>query len=185
MVGVLEQLGYELTPPNAVQRLTQKVAASRPGAWAAQRVLYPLDKVLFRSTGGRSTVASLTAGLPVIMLTTTGAKSGEPRTMPLVGTPYGDDIAIIGSNYGQERTPGWVYNLESDPVAVVRVSRRCSRRDRPTARRGRIRPGVRGGRADLRGLRLLPSTRRPPPDQGLRTRSSRLGVELTAIGRVA
>ena len=119
MVGVLEQLGYELRPPNAVQRLTQKVAASRPGAWTAQRVLYPLDKVVFRSTKGRATVASLTAGLPVIMLTTTGAKSGEQRTMPLVGTPYGDDIAIIGSNYGQERTPGWVYNLEADPGAVV------------------------------------------------------------------
>lgn len=119
MVGVLEQLGYELGPPNAAQRLTQKVAASRPGAWTTQRVLYPLDKVVFRSTKGRATVASLTAGLPVIMLTTTGAKSGEQRTMPLVGTPYGDDIAIIGSNYGQERTPGWVYNLEADPVAAV------------------------------------------------------------------
>jgi deazaflavin-dependent oxidoreductase (nitroreductase family) len=119
MVGVLEQLGYELRPPNAAQRLTQKVTASRPGAWTAQRVLYPFDKVVFRSTKGRATVASLTAGLPVIMLTTTGAKSGEQRTMPLVGTPYGDDIAIIGSNYGQERTPGWVYNLEADPAATV------------------------------------------------------------------
>ncbi len=119
MVGVLEQLGYELRPPNAAQRITQKVAASRAGAWTAQRILYPLDKVVFRSTNGRATVASLTAGLPVIMLTTTGAKSGEERTMPLVGTPYGDDLAIIGSNYGQERTPGWVYNLEADPTATV------------------------------------------------------------------
>ena len=119
MVGVLEQLGYELRPPNAVQRLTQKVAASRPGAWTAQRVLYPLDKVVFRSTNGRATVASLTAGLPVIMLTTTGAKSGEQRTMPLLGTQYGDDISIIGSNYVQERTPVCEYNLEHDPGAVV------------------------------------------------------------------
>jgi len=118
-MGVLEQLGYEVRPPNAAQRLTQKVAASRPGAWTAQRVLYPLDKVVFRSTKGRVTVASLTAGLPVIMLTTTGAKSGEARTMPLVGTPYGDGVAIIGSNYGQERTPGWVYNLQADPAATV------------------------------------------------------------------
>ena len=53
------------------------------------------------------------------MLTTTGAKSGQARTMPLVGTPFGTEIAIIGSNYGQERTPGWVYNLEADPSATV------------------------------------------------------------------
>jgi deazaflavin-dependent oxidoreductase (nitroreductase family) len=118
-VGVLDQLGYELETSNAAQRLTQKVAASRPGAWTAQRVLYPLDKLVFRASKGRATVASLTAGLPVIMLTTTGAKSGEQRTMPLVGTPFGDDIAVIGSNYGQERTPGWVYNLEANPAARV------------------------------------------------------------------
>lgn len=118
-MGVLDQLGYELEPSNAAQRLTQKVASSRPGAWTAQRVLYPIDKVLFKVSSGRLTAASLTAGLPVIMLTTTGAKSAQPRTMPLVGTPFGDDIAIIGSNYGQERTPGWVYNLEADPRATI------------------------------------------------------------------
>lgn len=119
MVGVLEQLGYELRPPNAAQRLTQRVAASRPGAWTLQRILYPLDKVVFKSTNGRSSLSSVTAGLPVVMLTTTGAKSGEQRTMPLVATPYGDDIAIIGSNYGQQRTPGWVYNVAASPSATV------------------------------------------------------------------
>jgi deazaflavin-dependent oxidoreductase (nitroreductase family) len=81
--------------------------------------LYPIDKLVFKISKGRRTAASLTAGLPVIMLTTTGAKSGQPRTMPLVGTPFGGDIAIIGSNYGQERTPGWVYNLEASPSATV------------------------------------------------------------------
>jgi deazaflavin-dependent oxidoreductase (nitroreductase family) len=55
----------------------------------------------------------------VIMLTTTGAKSGEPRSMPLVGIPLDDELAIIGSNYGQAHTPGWVYNLEADPSATV------------------------------------------------------------------
>lgn len=118
-MGVLDQLGYELRPPNSLQRVTQRVAASRPGAWTLQRVLYPIDKVVFRVSKGRATAASVTAGLPVIMLTTTGAKTGQRRTMPLVGTPFGADIAIIGSNYGQERTPGWVYNLRADPSATV------------------------------------------------------------------
>jgi deazaflavin-dependent oxidoreductase (nitroreductase family) len=118
-MGVLDELDYELTPPNATQRVIQKLASSGPGAWTAQRVLYPIDKAVFKISKGRLTAASLTAGLPVIMLTTTGAKSGQLRTMPLVGTPFGSDVAIIGSNYGQERTPGWVYNLEANPSATL------------------------------------------------------------------
>ena len=118
-MGVLDELGYVLKPANAAQRLTQRIAASGPGAWLFQRTLYPVDKVLYARTDGRLTVPGLMAGLPVIMLTTTGAKSGEPRSMPLVGIPLGDDLAVIGSNYGQQRTPGWVYNLEADPTATV------------------------------------------------------------------
>ncbi len=118
-MGVLDELDYELKPANAAQRVTQRIAASAPGAWVFQRTLYPVDKVLYERTDGRLTVPGLMAGLPVIMLTTTGAKSGEPRTMPLVGIPLDDDLAVIGSNYGQQRTPGWVYNLEADPAATV------------------------------------------------------------------
>ena len=113
-MGVLDELDYVLKPANAAQRVTQRTAASGPGAWVFQRTLYPVDKVLYKRTDGRLTVPGLMAGLPVIMLTTTGAKSGEPRSMPL-----GDDLAVIGSNYGQQRTPGWVYNLETDPAATV------------------------------------------------------------------
>ncbi len=118
-MGVLEALGYDVKAPNGAQRVMQRVASSRPGAWVFQRTLYPFDKALFRMTGGRVTVPSIVAGLPVIMLTTTGAKSGQPRTMPLLGVPIGGDLAVIGSNYGQRRTPGWVYNLEADPSATV------------------------------------------------------------------
>ena len=53
------------------------------------------------------------------MLTTTGAKTGQDRTMPLVGIPLDDDIAVIGSNYGQKSTPGWVYNLRATHQAAV------------------------------------------------------------------
>ena len=83
------------------------------------KTLYQQDKILFRATGGRLTVPSVLAGLPVVMVTTTGAKTGHTRTMPLLGIPDGEDLAVIGSNYGQKSTPGWVYNLEADPSAVV------------------------------------------------------------------
>jgi deazaflavin-dependent oxidoreductase (nitroreductase family) len=104
---------------NAIQRFVQQIAASGPGAWVFQRTLYPVDRVLFRLTNGRVTVPGLLAGLPVLMLTTTGARSGKDRTMPLVGIPIDDDIAVIGSNFGQESTPGWVYNLRATPTATV------------------------------------------------------------------
>jgi deazaflavin-dependent oxidoreductase (nitroreductase family) len=121
-MGVLSQLGYTTKPANVVQRGVQKLAASRPGAWAFQRTLYAIDRPLFRASNGRWSGPGILAGVPVIMLTTTGAKTGLPRSMPLVGIPLGDDrddLALIGSNYGQQHTPGWVYNLEADPHATV------------------------------------------------------------------
>lgn len=118
-MGVLKELDYEIVSANAIQKVTQRVASSRPGAWVFQRTLYPLDKVLYNATKGRLTVPGLMAGLPVIMLTTTGAKSGQQRTMPLLGIPLGEDMAVIGSNYGQKSTPGWVYNLRSNPEATL------------------------------------------------------------------
>ena len=98
----------------------QLVGATRPAAWVFQRTLYPVDRLLFRRTEGRITVPGIVTGLPVVLLTTTGARSGQPRTMPLVRVPMGDELALIGSNYGQERTPGWVFNLEADPNGTLR-----------------------------------------------------------------
>lgn len=118
--GTAEMLGLTLPEANAAQRSIQKIASSGPGSWVFQRTLYPFDKLLFSRTNGKVTVPGILAGLPVIMLTTTGAKSGQERTMPLVGVPLeSGGVAVIGSNYGQERTPGWVYNLEANPAARV------------------------------------------------------------------
>ncbi len=118
-MGLQTELGYESRPATGVQRAMQRLASSRAGSWTFSRVLHPIDRLVFRRTNGRATVAGLVAGLPVVLLSTTGAKSGLTRTMPLLGVPVGDDIAVIGSNYGQHATPGWVYNLEADPRAVV------------------------------------------------------------------
>jgi deazaflavin-dependent oxidoreductase (nitroreductase family) len=118
-MGFADAVGYEVRPVNAAQRLAQKGAATRPGAWLFSKVLHHADRRLFALTKGRLTVPGLVAGLPILMITTTGAKSGEARTMPLMGIPVGDDLAVIGTNFGQSNTPGWVYNLEADPVGQV------------------------------------------------------------------
>lgn len=118
-MGVMGELGYEHGESNAVQRALQQVVASRPGAWLFSTFMHLVDKPLFRISDGRHTLPSLLAGLPVVMLTTTGRRSGEPRTMPLLAFPSGKDLAVIGSNFGQSSTPGWVHNLEAEPSATV------------------------------------------------------------------
>src|SRR6478735_4971704 len=53
------------------------------------------------------------------VVTTTGRRSGRPRPAQLIGIPVHDDLALIGSNFGQRHTPTWVLNLEADPRATV------------------------------------------------------------------
>lgn len=128
---ILADLGYVYQTPNGFQRSMQKVASSKPGSAFFSRVLPKLDSAVLKASKGKATMVSFFAGVPVLWLTTTGAKSGEERTAPLLGIPYGDDVALIGSNWGGQKTPGWVLNLEAHPQAVVGY------RDRSVAARAR------------------------------------------------
>lgn len=97
-----------------------RVGSTRPGSWVFSRVLPPVDRALHRRSDGRLTVPGVLAGLPVVLLTTTGARTGLPRSSPLAAVPAGDDLAVIGTNFAQRSTPGWVANLEADPRAELR-----------------------------------------------------------------
>ena len=85
------------------------------------------DKLLQRLTRGRLTVLDV-AGLPNIMLTAIGRKSGKPRDTPLLCVPDGDDILIAGSNFGGTFEPIWVKNIESNPEVTVRFDEETSAR---------------------------------------------------------
>ena len=61
------------------------------------------------------------AGRPVLLLTTTGAKSGQPRLAPLVYTRDGDQYVILGSKGGAPTHPAWYHNLLANPVVTVEV----------------------------------------------------------------
>jgi deazaflavin-dependent oxidoreductase (nitroreductase family) len=106
---------------NPVQRALRRFASSGPGSWLFARILHHIDRPVHRLTGGRHTFASLVSGLPVVMLTTTGARSGRPRSVPVLGLPTGDGLAVIASNYGQRRHPAWYHNLRSNPEGHVSV----------------------------------------------------------------
>jgi deazaflavin-dependent oxidoreductase (nitroreductase family) len=112
------------------QSLVQKFAVTRVGAWFFAQTARPADTLVYKLSGGRTTLASIVSGIPVVILTTTGARSGLPRTSPVlfVADPTGRDrFAVIASNLGQPHRPAWYYNLKANPRAV------CSRAGRSRA----------------------------------------------------
>lgn len=118
-MGTVQALDYRIARPNILQSVIRRIAASRPGSWLFYRSMHHIDRALFRLTGGRIAVPAIFAGIPVMTVITTGAKSGLRRETPLLGIPHGDDVAIIGTQFGQPGTPGWYYNLLADPAAEV------------------------------------------------------------------
>ena len=119
VMGLIDQLDYRVPEANLFQRLVWKVSSSRPGAWLFAKTLHHVDRVLLRLSRQRATVPGVLAGLPVITLATTGARTGQRREVPLVGVPSGDQIAVIGTRFGQPHTPGWYFNLLADPQAEI------------------------------------------------------------------
>ena len=107
--------------PNIIYRINRSIASSKPGVWLFSRVLHHIDKPLFRLSKRKYTATSVLTGFPIVMLTTTGAKSGKPRTVPLLAIPEGDNLALIATNWGQSRYPAWYYNLRAHPRATISI----------------------------------------------------------------
>jgi F420H(2)-dependent quinone reductase len=94
---------------------------------------------VYRATRGR--LLGKVGRAPVLLLTTTGRKSGQKRTAPVVYLADGDRQVVIGSNAGNARMPAWALNLLATPEAEVEVY----------GKRGRVLARVAEGeeRADL------------------------------------
>ena len=74
---------------------------------------------VYRASGGR--LLGRVAGMPVLLLTTTGRESGKPRTAALTYFRDGEDLAVIGSFGGSDLPPAWWLNLQRDPQASVLI----------------------------------------------------------------
>lgn len=110
---------YASLQANPFRRFIRVSAGWPPLSWFYARTLHHIDRAVLRLTRGRATFVSWIAGLPIVMVTTTGAKSGRRRTLPLVAIPDGDRLVVIASNYGQYRNPAWYYNLRAHPGATI------------------------------------------------------------------
>jgi len=73
----------------------------------------------FRTNGGK--VSGMFAKAPLVLLTTTGAKSGQPRTFPVVYTRDGDCLIVVASKGGSDQNPAWYHNLVANPVVTVEL----------------------------------------------------------------
>jgi deazaflavin-dependent oxidoreductase (nitroreductase family) len=80
--------------------------------WKFHRALYKWTNGFF---GGR------TIGMPVLLLTTTGRRSRQPRTTPLTYLDHDDAFVVFASCLGEPKHPAWWLNLEADPSATVQI----------------------------------------------------------------
>jgi deazaflavin-dependent oxidoreductase (nitroreductase family) len=69
----------------------------------------------------RGAIGAGSAGMPILLLTTTGRKTGRPRTTPLYYVTDGENIVVVASNAGRPRHPLWWLNLHKNPQADVQV----------------------------------------------------------------
>ena len=76
----------------------------------------------FRANGGK-VLSGPFVNAPLLLLTTTGAKSGKPFTTPLVYTKDGDRIVIIASKGGFPTHPAWYHNLKAHPNVTLEVGK--------------------------------------------------------------
>ncbi|MGA5534247.1 nitroreductase/quinone reductase family protein [Mycolicibacterium nivoides] len=92
------------------------------GFW--RRRIAPLEAPVMKATRGRMT---LSQGVPVLVLTSTGARSGKRYETPLAYFTDGDDVVLIASNYGRDRHPSWYHNLLAHPDCELHIGPRGGR----------------------------------------------------------
>ena len=97
----------------------------RPMGKNAVRVMKAISAVhtrVYRLSGGR--IGGSMRGVPMLLVSHTGRKSGKRRTTPLLYLQDGEDMAIVGSAGGTAKHPAWVLNLQANPEAEVQVGKR-------------------------------------------------------------
>ncbi len=109
------------------------------------KLLSAIHLFWYRLTGGL--FGGTVAGAPILLLTTTGRKSGKRRTAPLIYLEDGANMVVVASNGGNDRHPVWWLNLEKNPEAEVQIgntSKRVRAEKADTEERGRLWPLVVG-----------------------------------------
>ena len=114
---------------NLYQRTVERIARTSLGARIFIPVATAIDRFVIRQSGGRLTSGMGTSwGRSICLLTTTGAKSGKSRSVPLLATEVGDDVVLIASQGGAPRSPAWYHNLKKHPECEIELRGERTRR---------------------------------------------------------
>ncbi|MBI4260971.1 MAG: nitroreductase family deazaflavin-dependent oxidoreductase [Actinobacteria bacterium] len=105
--------------PTSYHRLGLWFTRSRPGVYVLRYVWSPVDRLALRLSGGKRGIAP--RAIPELLLTTTGRRSGQPRSNPVLYLRDGDSYVVVGSNYGRRGHPAWTHNLTETPEGSVQI----------------------------------------------------------------
>jgi len=108
-----------LVRANPLTALARRFSTSPRFAAVYRRIGPRLDPQLLKFRDGRP--LARVYGFTFLTLHTTGAKSGQPRVTPLLYVRDGDDVLLLGSNFGQPRHPAWSANLLAHPDAAIDI----------------------------------------------------------------
>jgi len=103
-------------PLSLSRRVQYAFGRSPVGRWYGINVASRIDPFLLRTTGGR--VRSV-GSMPTALLGHTGARSGEPRSNPVLYFHDGDDVVLIASSFGRDKHPAWYHNLVAHPDCTL------------------------------------------------------------------
>lgn len=124
-----------VAPVNTYQRAVDRAARSPAIVRLFVLIATALDRRIIKWSRGRITSGiGTTYGDSICLLHCVGAKSGSPRTVPLLATPVGDALVVIASNGGASAHPAWYWNLKKTPdCEVEQHGKRSRRRARETS----------------------------------------------------
>lgn len=86
-----------------------------------ENIFNAIQIALYRLSGGK--LAGNFQGVPILLLTTTGRKTGKKRTTPVLYLKDNDQIVIVASHAGAPKHPGWWHNLQHHPRTEIQIQR--------------------------------------------------------------
>ena len=109
-------MAAQFAEESSFKRFLAWFGSTRAGAWTIINLGSRLDSWLIRASAGR---LNTTFAWPCLLLTTKGAKTGKPRTTPLLYVREGERLVLIASKGGNPKHPAWYLNLKTNPEVEV------------------------------------------------------------------
>ena len=97
------------------------LTTNRVVTWVIRHIASRLDPLLFKASNGRFTTMGVPS-MPMVTLTTIGRHSGRPRAVHLACIERDGSYLVVASAMGQQKHPGWRYNLEANPEIEVQMA---------------------------------------------------------------